>query len=160
MRTSDHVVASAADLAVRSERMGAKATVVPNGVNAEVFGEVAEGEVPRDFPVGDGQSFWRHVGSLYGGWFDWVALERVAVSFPAARIVVIGDDKGGHPAMPSNVFFLGLKAQFELPAYVRRFDVGLLPFIVSDMTHAVSPLKVYEYLASGVPAGRSTAPSP
>ncbi len=53
--------------------------------------------------------------------------------------------------MPTNVFFLGLKAQFELPAYVRRFDVGLLPFIVSDMTHAVSPLKVFEYLASGVP---------
>jgi hypothetical protein len=26
-----------------------------------------------------------------------------------------------------------------------------LPFVVSDTTHAVSPLKVYEYLASGTP---------
>src|SRR5690606_22334351 len=50
-----------------------------------------------------------------------------------------------------NVLFLGLKAQVDLPAYVQRFDVGLIPFKVSPTTHAVSPLKIFEYLASGVP---------
>jgi glycosyltransferase involved in cell wall biosynthesis len=53
--------------------------------------------------------------------------------------------------MPPNVHFLGLKPQIDLPAYVQRFDVGLIPFKVTDTTHAVSPLKAYEYLASGVP---------
>ena len=88
---------------------------------------------------------------MYGEGFDWDALQRVAVAFPDARVIVIGDDKAGHPDMPGNVSFLGLKAQFELSPYVQRFDDGLLPFAVSDTTHAVSPLKVYEYLASGVP---------
>ena len=53
--------------------------------------------------------------------------------------------------MPANVHFLGLKIQAQLPAYLQRFDVGLIPFRVTSTTHAVSPLKVYEYLASGVP---------
>jgi glycosyltransferase involved in cell wall biosynthesis len=53
--------------------------------------------------------------------------------------------------MPPNVHFLGLKPQGSLPDYLARFDVGLLPFVVSPMTHAVSPLKVFEYLACGVP---------
>ncbi len=148
--TADHVIASAPDLASRTEKMGERAVVVPNGVNTDLFGRHAAGEPPGDFPEGDGPVL-GYVGSLYGEWFDWRSLERAAVALADARIVVIGDDKAGHPAMPPNVSFLGLKAQFELPAYVERFDVGLLPFVVSDMTHAVSPLKVYEYLASGVP---------
>jgi hypothetical protein len=53
--------------------------------------------------------------------------------------------------MPPNVVYLGLKPQTDLPAYVQRFDVGLVPFVLSEVTHSVSPLKVYEYLASGVP---------
>ncbi|MCJ7779201.1 MAG: glycosyltransferase [Acidimicrobiia bacterium] len=149
-QAADHVIASAIDLANRMERMGVGAVLVPNAVNTDLFGGAPERDSPSDFPVGDGPVF-GYVGSLYGEWFDWEALNRVAVAFPDARVVVIGDDKAGHPMMPPNVSFLGLKAQFELPPYIQRFNVGLLPFAVSDMTHAVSPLKVYEYLASGVP---------
>jgi hypothetical protein len=29
--------------------------------------------------------------------------------------------------------------------------VGLVPFVKSELTHAVSPLKLYEYLACGLP---------
>ena len=149
-RTADHATASASDLAKRMERWGIETVVVPNAVNTDLFGGDLQGEPPSDLPDGDGPIL-GYVGSLYGEWFDWDALQRVAVAFPDARVVVIGDDKAGHPDMPDNVAFLGLKAQVELPPYVQRFDVGLLPFTVSDTTHAVSPLKVYEYLASGVP---------
>ncbi len=148
-RTADHVIASAVGLADRMDGFGTRAVLVPNAVNSDLFGGASGGDPPADFPGGDGPVF-GYVGSLYGAWFDWEALRRVAEAFPDARVVVIGDDKAGHPEMPDNVSFLGLKAQFELPPYVRRFDVGLLPFTVSDTTHAVSPLKVYEYLASDV----------
>jgi hypothetical protein len=90
-------------------------------------------------------------GSLYGDWFDWDSVRRVAEANPQAAVVLIGDDKDPHPVMPPNVFSLGLRAQGDLPGYVQRFDVGLIPFKVNDTTHAVSPLKAYEYLASGVP---------
>lgn len=149
-RTADHVTTSATDLATRMERWGREPVVVPNAVNTDLFGGVLQGEPPADLPAGDGPVF-GYVGSLYGEWFEWDALRRIAVAFPDTRVIVIGDDKAGHPDMPDNVSFLGLKAQFELPPYVQRFDVGLLPFAISGTTHAVSPLKVYEYLASGVP---------
>jgi len=53
--------------------------------------------------------------------------------------------------MPDNVEFLGLKPQHDLPGYLQTMSVGIIPFLVTPTTHAVSPLKAYEYLASGVP---------
>jgi glycosyltransferase involved in cell wall biosynthesis len=145
---SDWVVASAPDLVERVWRMGREASLVPNAVNAEVFG-VDLPSRPVDLP--DAELTIGYHGSLYGDWFDWGALREVAESFPNAAVVVIGDDKADRPPMPENVHFLGLKPQSDLPAYLQRFDVGIIPFQVTDTTHAVSPLKVYEYLASGVP---------
>ncbi len=143
------LVATAPDLvSLLMERSGRKVTLVPNGVSEVMFGG-DPGPRPADFPPGDGPVIGYH-GSLYGDWFDWGALARVATTFPEARVLVIGDERGRRP-LPTNVVFLGLKAQSELLAYVARFDVGIIPFVVSDVTHAVSPLKAYEYLAAGVP---------
>ena len=97
--------------------------------------------VPDDLPSGDGPVFEYH-GSLYGNWFDWDGLADVAAAFEGARIIVIGDPPDGRPALPENVHLLGLKPQHEIAAYLACSDVGLLPFVVSATTHAVSPLKV------------------
>jgi len=145
---SDVVIASAPDLVKKVGNMGRQAVLVPNAVNADVFG-VALPPQPDDLP--EAKVIIGYHGSLYGDWFDWEGLTQVAVAFPEAAIVLIGDDKARHPEMPKNVHFLGLKPQTDLPAYLQRFDVGIIPFKVNDTTHAVSPLKAYEYLASGVP---------
>jgi glycosyltransferase involved in cell wall biosynthesis len=118
-------------------------------VNTRLFHPGGELAPPEDLPGGEGPVLEYH-GSLYGDWFDWAALERTALAHPDARLVIIGDDRR-HPPMPDNVHFLGLKPQHLLPAYLAQSDVALIPFEVSDTTHAVSPLKVFEYLAMGVP---------
>lgn len=149
---ADVVTASAQDLVAHGNRLVGQhtaddqAVLVPNAVNTAIFGGPST-PVPDDLP--DGRLIGYH-GSLYGDWFDWDALSKVAEAFGRYTVVVIGDD-ADRRSTPSNVVFLGLKAQEDLPAYLRRFSVGLVPFAVSDVTHAVSPLKVYEYLASGVP---------
>lgn len=145
---ADRVVASAPDLAVRAEAMGRSAEVIPNAVNADLFGGLAT-ERPEDLP--DADLLIGYHGSLYGDWFDWEALRRVARAHPEAAVVLIGDPKAPPAGLPDNVHLLGLKPQTALPGYVQRFDVGLIPFRVTGTTHAVSPLKAYEYLASGVP---------
>ena len=144
---ADGFTASAPDLVERIERFGHRALLVPNAVNVEVFGGADTGR-PPDLPEGGVIGY--H-GSLYGNWFDWKALEAVATANPEYLVAVIGDARTVPTDLPPNVRFLGLKAQGSLPAYLRRFDVGLVPFTVTPVTHAVSPLKVYEYLASGVP---------
>lgn len=149
IETSDAIVLSATDLADAPHALGRDAVLIPNGVDSRLFAE-ERGPWPPDFPRGGGPIIGYH-GSLYGDWLDWDSVAHVARSRPEGLVVIIGDDRSGHPPMPENVHFLGMKPQHSLPDYVGRFDVGLLPFRITDTTHAVSPLKVYEYLASGVP---------
>ena len=50
-----------------------------------------------------------------------------------------------------NIHFLGMKKYDELPAYLRCFDVCLNVFRDGELSRDVSPLKFYEYLATGKP---------
>ena len=145
--TADVVAASAPDLVGRAAAHGRDAVLVPNAVNTTVF-DGAETPRPADLP--DGRVIGYH-GSLYGDWFDWDAVAAVARQDPHATVVLIGEARRVPESLPDNVVFLGLKAQQDLPGYLSRFDVGIVPFAVTPTTHAVSPLKVYEYLACGVP---------
>ncbi|NNL12291.1 MAG: glycosyltransferase [Acidimicrobiia bacterium] len=144
-------LSGSARLLVRNleQRSGGRAVAyVPNGVNQNMFAG-APTRVPEDIPAGSGPLLSYH-GSLYGDWFDWDALRAIGEAFPAARVQVIGDEHG-HPPVPANVHFLGLKPQFQLPWYLAQADVSLVPFKLNETTHAVSPLKAYESLAMGVP---------
>src|SRR5262249_17592387 len=67
--------------------------------------------------------------------------------YTEAAVVVIGDYRDQMADAPANVHFLGLKAQVELPAYLAHADVAIVPWKINAVTHATSPLKVYEYLA-------------
>lgn len=49
-----------------------------------------------------------------------------------------------------NVRFIGEVRSSRIAEYVRSFDVGIVPFVVDEMTCGVTPLKMFEYLASGV----------
>jgi glycosyltransferase involved in cell wall biosynthesis len=145
---ADTVIGSAPDLVQRAVATGrVDAVLVPNAVNETVFGK-ADTERPADLP--DGPLIGYH-GSLYGDWFDWDGLGAVARANRDSSVILVGEARGVPSDLPANVVFLGLKPQGDLPAYLRHFEVGLVPFKVTRTTHAVSPLKVYEYLACGVP---------
>jgi glycosyltransferase involved in cell wall biosynthesis len=53
--------------------------------------------------------------------------------------------------MPTNVYFLGARPYERLYEYLAAFDVLLIPFLVTDLTRAVNPIKLYEYCATGKP---------
>lgn len=46
----------------------------------------------------------------------------------------------------------------KLAAYAAYWDVAIIPFINCDLTLAVNPIKVYEYLQLGVPVVSSNMP--
>jgi glycosyltransferase involved in cell wall biosynthesis len=50
-----------------------------------------------------------------------------------------------------NVHALGGRAYAELPSYLAGADVGLVPYLANRYTAGVFPMKVYEYLAAGLP---------
>jgi glycosyltransferase involved in cell wall biosynthesis len=59
----------------------------------------------------------------------------------------------------SNVYFLGQKGQTEVADYVAALDVGLLPYELNIETENISPLKMYEYLALGLPVVSTAIPA-
>jgi len=86
---------------------------------------------------------------------DLALLTRVAGAFAHASLVFVGHAEnvpgvGTLAALP-NVHFLGMKPLAELPAYLAAFDVCLVPFRDSPEIDSISPLKIFEYLASARP---------
>jgi GT2 family glycosyltransferase len=78
----------------------------------------------------------------------------VATRRPQYSFVLIGEvsvnDIGRLKALP-NVHLLTERLYRDLPGYLRQFDVCTIPFQMNQLTRAVDPVKVYEYLSQGKP---------
>lgn len=103
----------------------------------------------------DGQG--RRVIGYYGAiaeWFDLALVRAVALAQPDALVLLVGNDTAGAAAALAdlpNVRLVGEVPYADLPYWLHGFDVALLPFKVIPLTLATNPVKVYEYLAAGVP---------
>ena len=53
--------------------------------------------------------------------------------------------------MPSNVIFAGRRPYAAVPSILACLDVGLIPFRLGPEGLHASPIKLYEYLAAGLP---------
>ena len=87
-------------------------------------------------------------------WFDIKLIHFLAQRNENWTFVLIGNTFGCDIAIVEklkNVIVTGEKPYAQLPQYLYRFDVCLIPFIVNNLTLATNPVKVYEYLASGKP---------
>lgn len=85
-----------------------------------------------------------------------VALMRgIAERHPEWSIVLIGasrPDAAIHAlADLPNVHRLGVRPHAEIGAYVRHFDVAIVPHVDDALTRSMSPLKIGLYCAAGVP---------
>jgi len=91
--------------------------------------------------------------------FDWEALIRAAERRSRACFVLIGPvtRKPPRPA-PSNVHLLGPRPYEVLPAYLQHADVGLIPLGEHPSNRGRSPMKLYEYLAAGLPVAARATP--
>lgn len=57
-----------------------------------------------------------------------------------------------------NVLYIG-KIPYEiLPHYLKSFSIGIIPFKINTLTIYVNPVKLYEYLATGLPVVSSALP--
>jgi glycosyltransferase involved in cell wall biosynthesis len=101
-----------------------------------------------------------YFGLMAADWIDIDLLEAVARRFPSGSLVLLGKvttDVSRLASLP-NVHLLGRKPFSELPAYSKAFDVGILPFPITEVTLNSNPLKVREYLAAGLPVVSTRIP--
>jgi glycosyltransferase involved in cell wall biosynthesis len=147
---SDVLAASAPSLARDLEaRTGRPVHLLPNAFNARVFDPDASYPRPPLLPEGGRVAL--YVGALWGGWMDWGLVRRLASELPDTTLVFVGDHRGEGAELPARCVFTGLEPQAALPAWLAHADVAFLPWEVGPVTQATSPLKVYEFLAVGLP---------
>ncbi len=103
--------------------------------------------------------------AVYVGLIEmWVDLELVAYcarSLPRFSFVLIGPIRVPTNVVRNlpNVYLLGPRPYEEIPAYLQHADVGLVPFRLSRLTAAVRPVKLYEYMAAGLPVVATRNPA-
>ncbi len=151
----DVVFATASGLYDTLKTYNKSSYLIPNGANYELFSESRRVDlaVPEDIRDMDGPMI-GFIGTLQDC-IDYDVIEKLARERPSYKIVFVGKeptgvDVGGLRELP-NVRFCGLKQPQELPAYLARFNVCINPFRAGRLSKDVSPLKFYEYLATGKP---------
>ncbi len=150
VRIADVVFAVSQPLVERLSSLNEHVVHLPNGVEFEHFSQkVAEPEEYRGTP---------RPRAVYAGaqeyWFDVELVVECAARLPQATFFLIGPtSRRVTDAVDAlqNVKVLGPRPYAMLPSYLQHADVGIIPFRRDPMIDAVHPIKVYEYLAAGLP---------
>ena len=146
---SDVIACSSDELAERTRARGAprlRTTVVPNGWDDEAFPILPSMPLPGDRPIEIA-----YFGTI-SRWLDMEAIRALASLHPAVSVRLIGPADETKPC----IAFDGVRVEPPIPHRkladaVSKAHALVLPFRVDDLTRAVDPVKLYEYIALGKP---------
>jgi len=163
---ADLVLASAPALAERMRTLNERVFYAPNVADTERFAAALEdgptdaalAALPRPRIV--------FTGAVVATKLDLALIEGVARARPGWSIALVGPVGAGDPRTDisalerlPNVHLLGARPYAALPEVLRGADVALVPYAINDLTRSVFPMKVYEYLAAGLPVVTTPLPA-
>jgi glycosyltransferase involved in cell wall biosynthesis len=146
---ADLLVTSARVLADRYGSAARRCVWISNGVRRELVDEL-RGVLPDQAIARLPRPRVGYVGMI-SHWFDFAAVRAIAERVPGGSVVLVGPRDVEPPPLPPNVHLIGPVPHQRLAQTLAAFDVGLIPFVRSAEMDAVNPVKLYEYLAAGLP---------
>lgn len=163
---ADLVLASAPALAERMRTLNDRVFYAPNVADTDRFATALEvGPTDPAMAALPGPRL-VFTGAVVATKLDIELIEGVARARPNWSIALVGPVGAGDPRTDisalerlSNVHLLGSRPYAELPAVLRAADAALVPYAINDLTRSVFPMKVYEYLAAGLPVVTTPLPA-
>ncbi|MCC7360932.1 MAG: glycosyltransferase [Anaerolineales bacterium] len=167
MRRADIVITSSNTLYEDRRRLHPQVVCLPNVADAPHFSRALrpETQVPDEIsrlpkPIAG------FIGNVSSFKVDFGLLAGLARRNPEWTFVLIGEvgigeaqtDLAQLRALP-NIILTGPRPYAELPAYLKGFDVCLIPFQLNALTRGVFPMKFFEYFASGKPVVATPLPT-
>lgn len=134
--------------------------LVPNGVNYEDFDLSYFGQKWEEMERIRKNS--KAIIGYYGAiaeWMDFELIEYCATQNPEWTIVLIGEVYPNVKIVEKpNIIYLPRQDYKRLSLFLNNVDVAILPFKINDITINTSPVKIFEYMASGTPVVSTALP--
>lgn len=157
VREADVMVATAELLLAQLTPKRPNVLMLPNAVRLQDWSEPSS-PVPYDMRMARSAPVVVGYHGVLAEWFDWEMWEHAAEKRPDWAFVLVGptyllsdDEVRNRLARRRNIHYLGPKDYRALRHYTAQFDVATIPFRLNPITHACSPVKLFEYMAAGKP---------
>ncbi|MCE5254971.1 MAG: glycosyltransferase [Actinomycetia bacterium] len=153
---ADLVITTSENLRLAREPLNPQTYTVLNAADVEVFNRALDPDLPLPQDLAPIPAPRLGVVGMHDSRLDLDALEALAQADPSWHIVLIGPVKTGQVDEArlrrwSNVHFMGERPREDLPAYLKGMAVALVPYKANELTRNIFPLKLFEYLAAGLP---------
>jgi glycosyltransferase involved in cell wall biosynthesis len=163
---ADLVLASAPALAKRLRTLSGNVLDAPNVADTELFSRAlqlgpldsAMATLPTPRIV--------FTGAIVSIKLNLTLLAELARLRPSWSFALVGPVGPGDPltdvselATEPNIHLLGARSYDELPNVLRAANAGLIPYARNQLTESIFPMKVYEYLAAGLPVVATPLPA-
>jgi glycosyltransferase involved in cell wall biosynthesis len=166
LRSADLVLASSPPLHRRLSELSDRVLYAPNVADVDLFAtalqpgrqDAALSALPHPRIV--------FTGAIVQTKLDMELLLAAARLRPQWSIALVGPIGAGDPGTDvsllqtqANIHLLGHRAHDRLPDVLRAADAAIIPYAINPLTASVFPMKVYEYLAAGLPVVSTPLPS-
>ena len=150
-------IATAKPLYDKLVSVNSKTMLVSNGVMYDLFSKCRDSQmaVAPEIDVLPSPVIGM-IGTLYRG-YDFNLLNCLIEKREQWSFVFVGEiaenakDEVTKLSKHSNFHIFGWRPYEKIPAFLKGFDVAIVPYKVNDWTNTINPNKVYDYFAAGVP---------
>lgn len=162
---ADIVVVVSKKLLEARQPLKTQTYLVPNGVNYQAYA-VALADPYRPADIASIKPPRLGYSGLINERLDLKLLAELAQANPNWSLVFLGEVRFSHHneewqslLVRPNVHHLGPVEIGQVPHYLKLFQVGLMPYVQNRETENISPLKLYDYLAAGLPIVSTDIPA-